>query len=63
MAYYTYKEVRDLIPDDFKEEFIKNYNERYSKFGHVYDDDANYNGGMWLLTAAYIEYLLKKCGT
>jgi len=53
MAYYSYKEVRDLIPSEFSDRFI-------AGFGDTYDHDANYNGDMWLLTAAYIEHLLER---
>lgn len=54
MAYYNYKVVRDLIPDDFRDKFI----EQFEKDGTEYDHDANYDGHMWLLVADYIEYLL-----
>lgn len=54
MAYYAYKEVRDLIPDSFRDEFIEKFEKEN---GREYDGDSNYDGDMWLLTAAYIEYL------
>lgn len=55
MAYYAYKEVRDLIPDWFRDQFIEEYNKTAGKY--PYDGDSNYDGDMWYLTAAYIEYL------
>jgi hypothetical protein len=54
MAYYNYKVVRDMIPDDFSEKFIKDFEEENDM---EYDHDANYDGHMWLLTAAYIDHL------
>lgn len=54
MAYYTYKEVRDLIPDDFSKKYIAMFEESY---GREYNYDSNYDGDMWSLTAAYIESL------
>jgi hypothetical protein len=56
MAYYNYKHVRDLIPDDFRDKFIEEYN----KNGYEYEGTCNYDGDMWLLAAAYIEELLEK---
>jgi hypothetical protein len=54
MAYYNYKVVRDMIPDDFRDAFIK----EFEADGRVeYDGDANYDGHMWLLVAEYIEHL------
>ena len=55
MAYYSYKHVRDLIPDSFRDKFILEFEE---EFGREFDYDSNYDGDMWLLTASYIEHLL-----
>jgi len=54
MAYYAYKEVRDLIPNDFRDRFEESFK---VENGREYDGDANYDGDMWLLAAAYIEHL------
>lgn len=42
MASYTYKYVRDLLPEWAKEGIEK------------YDGDANYDGDMWLAACDYI---------
>lgn len=52
---YTYKTVRDLIPNEFSDAFIKNFE---SESQREYDHDNNYNGDSWLLAAEYIRYLL-----
>lgn len=54
MAYYAYKYVRDLIPDDFQNRFEESFK---AESGREYDGDSNYDGDMWLLAAAYIEHL------
>jgi hypothetical protein len=54
MAYYAYKEVRDLIPDWFRDEYIA----KIEAEGGEYVGDSNYDGDMWSLTAEYIHYLL-----
>lgn len=54
MAYYAYKHVRDIIPDDFQNRFEESFK---AENGYEYDGDANYDGDMWLLAAAYIDYL------
>jgi len=54
MAYYAYKNVRDLLP-----EFI------IKAQGEEYEGDSNYDGDMWYATAEYIEeliYALKQTG-
>lgn len=53
MAYYNYKEVRDLIPNDFRDAYI----EKFEQDGTEYDGDPNYDGHMWLLAGSYISYL------
>ena len=53
MAYYAYKEVRDLLPADTEEKF-------QLKYGLEYDPDPNYDGDMWTATADYIVELLDK---
>lgn len=58
MAYYAYKNVRDLIPEEFSSKWIKEYEQTGSeKWPVTFDGDPNYDGDMWYLTAAYIEYL------
>lgn len=53
MAYYTYKEVVHQIPQEYRDKF----KEEYSKEP---DDDPNYNGDDWLLTALWIKDLQGK---
>jgi len=59
MAYYNYKRVLYKIPNWFKEQYEKKLKEEYEEDGQEYepDYDANYDGGLWLLAAAYIEHL------
>lgn len=56
MGYYSYKHVRNSIPDSFKEEREKRLKEEY---GEDYEPDygADYDGGLWLLASDYIDYL------
>jgi hypothetical protein len=54
MAYYNYKRVRDLVPNEFVEEFSKVYKEQT---GEDYCGESNYDGDMWIMTANYIDYL------
>lgn len=49
MAYYTYKRVRDLLPDHI----INNQ-------GPDYEGNGNYDGDQWDAAADYIEELLLK---
>jgi len=49
MAYYAYKNVRDLLPEWIIQEQ-----------GSDYQGDANYDGDLWIATSDYIEYLEKK---
>lgn len=55
MAYYNYKIVRDQIPAEFEDRYEQEFN-KVNGEGR-YNDDANYDGHRWLLTAEYIEYL------
>lgn len=55
MAYYAYKEVRDLIPEWFSTQYINKWNDECPDY--PYDHDPNYDGNMWCLTADYIRYL------
>lgn len=50
MAYYAYKEVRDLIPNEFRDKYIEHIDSGY-------EGEANYDGDMWSLTAQYIDFL------
>lgn len=49
MAYYAYKEVRDMLPQHIIE-----------AQGPDYEGDPNYDGDMWYATADYISELLGK---
>ena len=60
MAYYNYKRVRDIIPNEFEETWKKNWLE---ETGQEYDGSADYDGELWILAADYIEYLQKKTGS
>ena len=54
MAYYNYKRVRDLIPEDFRTKFESSWKE---ETGEEYDETCDYDGTLWILAAHYIEYL------
>jgi hypothetical protein len=56
MAYYTYKQVRDLIPTEFQ----KAYEKKMKVQGLEYDGYLIYDGDMWELTAEYIEFLMER---
>ncbi len=47
MAYYAYKNVRDLLPQHI-----------IDKQGPDYEGEANYDGDMWIAAADYIEELV-----
>lgn len=49
MAYYAYKNVRDLLPEWIIQEQGSNY-----------QGDANYDGDQWIAASDYIEYLVTK---
>ena len=53
MAYYSYKEVRDLLPEDTAEKYLLRY-------GQEYEGEANYDGDQWTAAADYIVELLDK---
>ena len=53
MAYYAYKEVRDLLPADTAEKY-------QFRYGEEYEGGANYDGDMWIAAADYIVELLDK---
>ena len=46
MAYYAYKEVRDILPDWLIDEQ-----------GPSYEGAADYDGDQWTAAAEYVEYL------
>jgi len=54
MAYYNYKRVRDLIPDDFRASFEAAWKE---ETGEEFDGSADYDGSLWCLAADYISDL------
>jgi hypothetical protein len=49
MAYYTYKQVREQLPDWLIE-----------AMGTDYDGDANYDGDQWAATSSYIDFLIRR---
>lgn len=57
MAHYNYKCVMyDLIPKDFYNSFI----EEFEEDGSEYDYDSNYDGHHWLMAAEYIKQLQER---
>lgn len=52
MAYYAYKEVRDLLPQDV-----------INRMGPDYEGSCDYDGDMWSAAALYIEDLLEEIET
>lgn len=54
MAYYTYKRVRNLIPNEFSAKWEAAWKE---ETGQDYDGSADYDGQLWCLAADYIEHL------
>lgn len=60
MAYYAYKCVRDIIPQNFQDEYIKKFKE---ETGSDYDGGCDYDGDMWYMVEAYIITLHDKIKT
>jgi len=66
MAYYEYKRVRDLLPDDYLT--TENFRRKCcgdkgclsTKHPCVYEGTADYDGDMWIMTAYYIVELQEK---
>jgi hypothetical protein len=54
MAWYAYKTVLALIPQDFKDQWEKS---RREETGREPEWSADYDGDYWLLAASYIEHL------
>lgn len=52
MAYYNYKRVRDLIPDDFRSSFEAKWKE---ETGRNFEGTADYDGDLWIMAAEFIE--------
>lgn len=57
MAYYAYKNVRDLIPDDFREAFEKRWKEETDR---DFEGAADYDGDLWHMAADYIRSLQQR---
>lgn len=49
MAYYAYKVVRDQLPQWIEDACPEDF-----------DHDANYDGGQWYKTSAYISFLERR---
>jgi hypothetical protein len=64
MGYYTYKSVRDLLPDEYRsDQMIISHccgEKCLHKTKCTYDGDPGYDGDMWLVTSYYIEDLQKE---
>ena len=59
MAYYAYKVVRDLIPDEFQDAY-RDFNDHVYYNGNSswsYEGSPDYDGDMWYMVATYIKYL------
>jgi hypothetical protein len=56
MAYYNYKRVLDLIPDDFRVSFEATWRKEFGE----YEETCDYDGSLWILAADYISDLQER---
>lgn len=54
MAYYAYKQVRDLLPEPYTSSLFK------ERTGQAFEGTADYDGDYYIAAALYIEDLLEE---